>query len=231
MRRNCWRFLTSTFLGLVIAIMAGATLAAPRVVPPNSNAYGMGYDELAAAWLEWVTSIPNESSPLFDMDGSDAAIGQRGPVWFLAGTLGGTVTRTINVPAGKSLFFPVANYFWINTPELGDQPWSPAQEAFVRSLLAGLVDTGQNLVLQIDGQTIPNVYELLRASSTVGTCMLPADDLLGADTGPHECVADGFWALLPPLSSGHHTVHFAGEFGAVPGFAVNVTYHITAGPR
>jgi hypothetical protein len=175
-------------------------------------------------------SIPVPSNPILDEDGSYAAIGQSGPVWYLAGTWGGEATRTIAVPNGKALFFPVANYFWVNTPEFGDAPWSPEQEAYVRSVLAELVDTGQNLALEIDGRPVPNVYELLRASSTVGTCMLPDDNLYGALPGMHECVADGFWALLPPMSTGMHTIHFHGEFGAAPGFFVDVTYHITVGP-
>lgn len=223
-------FFRSAAMAFVVALTSSVAQAAPTVLPPHANAYGMGYDELATGWTEWAMSIPLATSPILDEDGSYAAIGQSGPVWYLAGTFGGAVTRTITVPSGKALFFPVANYFWVNTPELGDDPWSPAQEAFARSVLAGLVDTGQNLVLQIDGRTVPNVYELLRAASTVGTCMLPADNLYGAQAGPHECVADGFWALLPPMSTGHHTVYFYGEYGAVPGFYVDVTYHISVGP-
>ena len=34
-----------------------------------------------------------------------------GPVWFLAGNLGGSSTRTVTIPAGTALFFPVVNTF------------------------------------------------------------------------------------------------------------------------
>jgi hypothetical protein len=97
-------------------------------------------------------------------------------------------------------------------------------------VLAGLVDTGENLVLQIDGRSVPNVYGMLRMASDVGMCMLPEDNLYGAEPGPHECVSDGFWALLPPMSTGMHTIHFHGEFADAPGFVVDVTYHLTVGP-
>jgi hypothetical protein len=123
------------------------------------------------------------------------------------------------------------NYFWVNTPELGDNPWSPAQEALARSTLAYFMDSAQNLVLQIDGKTIPNVYERLRAISTVGTCMLPTENLWGANAGPHPCVADGFWALLPPMSAGDHTIHFSGELGVAPGWFLDVTDHLNVVPR
>ena len=71
--------------------------------------------------------------------------------------------------------------------------------------------------------------------STVGNCVLPADNLFvyfgyAVIAGPHECVADGYWALLPPLSVGKHTIRFAGGF-ASSGFALDVTYHITVKPR
>jgi hypothetical protein len=203
------------------------------VLPSTSNAYGLGYDELAAGWTEWISSIPNASSPLFDTDGSYAAVGQGGHVWFLAGNAaGGSITRTITVPAGKALFFPILNYFWVNTPELGDNPWSHTQADYARSVLAGYMDTAQNLVLQIDGRTIPHVYELLRASSTVGTCMLPppGDNIWGANPGMHPCVADGFWALLAPMSIGKHTIHFGGELPGDPAFVLDVTYKLNVVP-
>jgi hypothetical protein len=223
-------FFRSTALALVATLAGSLAQAAPTVLPPHSNAYGMGYDGLAISWTEWVMSIPVASNPLLDEDGGFAAIGQAGPVWYLAGTFGGTATRDVAVPSGKALFFPVANYFWVNTPEFGDAVWSPEQEAYARGVLAELVDTGQNLVLQIDGRAVPNVYELLRVPSDTGMCMLPDDNLYGALPGPHECVADGFWALLPPMSTGMHTIHFHGEFGAAPGFVVDVTYHLSVGP-
>jgi hypothetical protein len=224
MKTNHWHAMKSTLAGLVLALVASLAPAAPTVLPPHSNAFGMGYDELAADWLEWALSIPNAYSPLFDTDGSNAAIGQTGRAWFLAGNTGGSTTRTVSVPAGRPLFFPILNEFWVNTPELGDPVWSAAEEANARSLLAAGMDTAQNLVLQIDGRTIPNVYGHLRASSTVGTCMLPTDNLYGANRGPHPCVADGFWALLPPMSKGAHTIHFAGVFAD---FHLDVTYNLT----
>jgi len=71
--------------------------------------------------------------------------------------------------------------------------------------------------------------------STVGNCVLPPDNIFvyfGFDViaGPHECVVDGYWALLPPLSVGKHTIRFAGEL-ASSGTALDVTYHITVKPR
>jgi hypothetical protein len=160
-------------------------------------------------------------------DGDFAAVGQSGKIWFLAGTVGGPATRSITVPAGTALFFPIVNYFWVNTPEYGDPPWSPTQEAYVRSLQAAYINTAFGLVLEIDGRSVPNL-DRFRVAGEVGECTLPADNIFGVpfDPVPHECVTDGYWALVPPLSAGNHTIHFAGAIAA-DGFSLDVTYDIT----
>jgi hypothetical protein len=218
----------SLALALLVALTADLAAAGPKPLPPNSNAFGKGYAELTADWLEWVLSIPAPVNPLNDPDGSDAAVGQSGKVWFLVGnTTGGATTRTVSVPAGKAVFLPIINYFWINTPEFGDPEWSPAQEANARAIIGATVDTAHDLLLQIDGETIGNVGSL-RVRGAVGACTIPDDNVFGFPFAPgaHPCVSDGYWALLPPLSAGSHTIRFAGGFAG--GFALDVTYHITA---
>ncbi len=231
MRSRYLRLVSSGALALLLAVTTSLAQAAPNPLPPNSNAFGKGYAELTADWLEWILAIPAPSNPLLDPDGAFAAVGQSGKVWFLVGTAanGPPVTRTVTVPAGTALFFPIVNYFWVNTPEFGDPPWSPDQEAFARSILAAQIDTAHGLILEIDGRAVPNVSRL-RVAGEVGECTIPDDNIFGFPfaPGPHECVADGYWALLPPLSAGNHTIHFA---GALTGFSLDVTYHITVRGR
>ncbi len=231
MRSRYSRIVLSGAFALLLMVTSGLVQAGPGPLPPNSHAYGKGYAELGADWLEWLMAIPAPTNPLFDPDGAYAAVGQSGKVWFLVGTTGGSTTRAATVPAGKALFFPIVNYFWVNTPEYGDPDWSPAQEAAVRAFLAANIDTAQNLLLEIDGHSVPNV-ERLRVASEVGLCTLPDDNIFGIPFAPvpHECVADGYWALLPPLSNGNHTIRFAGGIAAA-GFALDVTYHITVRGR
>src|SRR5438874_7424155 len=88
-----------------LSSLAGGT-SPPNVLPAGSR--------LAAAWWEWVFSLPVTASPQFDT--ADCSAGQSGPVWFLGGTFfGGTITRTCTIPAGKTLVFPVANAWADNT--------------------------------------------------------------------------------------------------------------------
>jgi hypothetical protein len=233
MSRTYSRKVASGFITLLLGIVAGAAQAAGPL-PPHSHAFGTSYAELGAAWLEWALAAPSSTNPILDMDGSYAAMGQSGKVWFLAGTTGGNATRSVTVPRGTALFFPIVNSFWVNTPELGDPAWSPEQEAFARSILAMDIDTAQDLVLVIDGKSYPVTPEY-RVPSTVGNCVLPADNLfvyfgIPVLPGPHECVADGYWALLPPLSVGKHTIRFAGGL-ASSGFELDVTFNVTVTPR
>jgi len=212
---------------VALSFSGGTAAGEPNPIPLGAHAFGTGYAELTASWLEWSLAIPTSSNPLLDPDGAFAALGQSGKVWFLAGTVGGTATRNVTIPTGTALFFPIVNYLWVNTPEYGDAPWSAAQDTNVRGILAANMDTAYGLTLEIDGRTTANV-NALRVSGEVGDCTLPDDNIFGVpfDPVPHKCVADGYWALLAPLSAGSHTVHFAGNVAALL-FWLDVTYHIT----
>jgi hypothetical protein len=234
MNRNFSRLVSSGLLALFVAAAGGTAQAGPNVLPPNSQAYGQGYAELAARWLEWALAIPAATNPISDPDGDYAALGQSGKVWFLAGNFGGTTERTITVPNGTALFFPIVNYFWVNLVEYGDNPWSDEQASYVREeVLEPVIDSAQDLVLEIDGRVVPNVYDL-RVYSDVGLCTLPPDNIFGLpilNSIPDECVADGYWALVPPLSVGEHTIRFAGVTTVPAYFSLDVTYHVTVKPR
>ncbi len=79
--------------------------------------------QLTAEWMQWALSLPNDVNPIVDttgdLTGDLCPVGQRGPVWFLAGTFFGStapVKRTCMVPEGTTLLFPVINGFAFNTP-------------------------------------------------------------------------------------------------------------------
>ena len=206
----------------------------PGVLPPNSHAFGMSYGQWADAWVQWAFSIPMDHNPITDLTGQDAAVGQSGKVWFLAGTFGGTAERTITVPEGKALFFPIGEWTWVNTPAFGDNPWSPAQEAFTRDFIATQVDDFVNLSCQIDGRAVANLdaYRAVTPAGQAFMVTMPDNNLFGIPAGTYgPSVTDGYWLLLAPLSHGQHTIHFTAEAGSNPDFKLNVTYHITVGDR
>jgi hypothetical protein len=224
----CPSLKTAASLCAALLLMSSVSHAV-EPVPVTQKAYGKTYAQHAAGWLAWALSIPVSTNPIIDADGSYGALGQSGKVWYLAGNFGGTTTRSLTVPSGTALFFPLVNVFWVNTPELGDPAWSPTWEAQVRQLLAPVIDGAHSLSLEVDGVPSATVNNL-RAASDVAICVLPAENIVGplVNPGPHECVGDGYWALLEPLKVGQHTIRFTGGF---TGFSLDVTYHLTVKQR
>jgi len=192
----------------------------------------MTFGEWAAAWWEWALAAPADESPLLDETGEFGDRGQSGPVWFLGGTwgAGGAVDRAVTVPAGKSLFFPIVNFVWVQTPY--DPPFD---EDALRDFLASTVDSAVDLSCEIDGMPVGGL-DLHRFQSPLFTANLPEWNLLdysfnqfGFEFPAGEyapCLDDGYYLMLAPLPAGEHTIHFAGGLAAA-GFVLDVTYHLT----
>src|SRR5690242_5593991 len=103
----------------------------PLIAPIHTTPAGQTYGRWAAAWSQWALSVPGAKNPLLDTTGQYCGERQIDEVWFLAGVLGsGQATRTCNIPAGKSLFFPLINNTY--AAFLSDPPEQRTEE-FVRS--------------------------------------------------------------------------------------------------
>jgi hypothetical protein len=177
-------------LALVLTITTNLGLA-QSAYPPASV--------LAAQWWQWALAEPASNNPLTDTTGQFAAVNQRGRVWFLAGNLGGgTTIRTITVPAGKALFFPIVNVFdvedGIGVPGgmrvfMVHQPLQVAK-AFVSSAIA----TATGLSCQVDRSPLQITAANLE-QSTPFSVFLPADNILGVPAGVY------FPSLTPAIMS------------------------------
>ena len=62
----------------------------PGAFSIDSKPYGVSYLQWAAKWWQWLLSIPSDTNPAADKTGINCGINQKGPVWFLAGTFGGS---------------------------------------------------------------------------------------------------------------------------------------------
>jgi hypothetical protein len=234
--------LSHLFAGVLISLLAAVALLLvtapeveagrnpnPGVLPVDSNSHGKGYGEWSGAWWQWVYSIPAAMNPVSDQTGEFAAVGQSGSVWFLAGNFGGTTVRTVTVPAGKTLFFPIINTLWINLPEFGDDPWSDEQRAFARAVIAPTVDNAFNLSCTIDGVPVANInsYRAVTPDGAEYLVTLPDDNITGGVLAPGTygpSVDDGIYLMLAPLRPGLHTIRITAASGE---FALDVTYHLT----
>jgi len=239
MRKHMWAVgiaaLVVVFGLLVLAVpSARAGDEGPKVIPPESVAYGRTYGEWSAAWNQWADSIPTAQHPLFD--NGPCSVEQSGPVWFLGGKfcqVGGTcgttgVRRFCTVPAGKALFFPVldAENSTLETPTL-------TQIADLRLSTESAIDGTTGLFCEVDGAPIPHLKERFRVQSAAFGFTLPSDNFFTAvGEGPFSAgtyfpaVDDGVYVMLPPLPHGHHVIHFGGSFaGGV--FTLDITYYLT----
>ena len=181
----------------------------PGIAPPQSNSHGKTYGEWAVAWWQWALSIPAANNPLLDTTGQFAGVGQSGPVWFLAGTLGGNAERTVTVPAGKSIFMPVHN--WIFGAGVFDcDPTVPGVPCDIPTLRqkAAAATTGAEVVeAWIDGVQVENIRTYRAISPEPFRIVMPEGNLVGIPAGTYyPQVADGYWLMLTPFSAGDHYI-------------------------
>ena len=189
--------------GLIGTVQAG-------VIDPTQPVEGQSQLALSEQWWQWALGIPAASSPLTDVVGSRANLNKAGSVFFLAGG-GGNVSRTIEVPAGKPLFFPILNIAYVFTPETGeacDGVANPVACALSFIPLSGVT----NLHATLNGQNLLTYPSYRQTSTALSSVNLPADTFWsGLNTGAHDFVTDGYWVALEPLDRGSYTLAFGGE--------------------
>ena len=116
--------------GLIGAAVLTLGVAQPgwatvQIVPPGNDVAGESQLFWPRPGGSGLWASPATNNPLTDMTGADAGANNGGPVFFLAGSLaGGVYARTITVPVGKPVFFPVLNSFFV--PINGDGTFNPS---------------------------------------------------------------------------------------------------------
>ena len=214
------------------------------VLPPHSVIEGKTLGEWSALWWKWASAIPATDNPLLDMTGDKAKFGDVGPVFFLAGVFGTAppqgVVRTVTIPAGKYIFFPLENGSDDNVgngctaPSATPCPGRLTIDQLVAQL-AGYMNVTA-LHASIDGTAIANLWAH-REIAPVFSYTYPMTDNLwqtvygyeGADAAGtiFPAVADGYYLMLRPLPPGQHTINFGGTFGD----AMDITYQVTVTPK
>ena len=207
-------------------VVAFTTIAALLSTGTAASAQGK-YAELTADWWQWVAKQPVATNPIFDETGAQAGNEQpEKKVFFLVGVINtsGTAERTITVPSGKAIFFPILN---IESDNAAIPPTSYTVPQ-LRDLAAASIDSITSLFVTLDGVSL--LDSVTRIKSPVFSYTLPDTDniyqFFGLDiTGTIKpAVGDGYWLYLPPLARGTYTLKFG---GSQPGFDLAITYHIT----
>ena len=207
-------------LGLSLMMVSQAS-AAPKF-------YGSSVGTWSARWWQWAYTVPADAHhPLFDATGADCMNGQSSKGFgLLAGIFNesGDVVRTDwTVPVGRGIFFPVLNVECSSlegAPFYGDDP---------ASLNACLVPwSSQDTFATIDGAPV-TTFSARSGMYAIGPMADP--NILGATGGATGVsMTDGLYGVLPPLSPGHHTLHFGGAYvldGSPIGYDLDITYELT----
>ncbi len=213
---------------LAMGCLASAQ-AADTVIDPAQSVAGLSQLALSQQWWQWAIASPAATNPLFDSSGAHAGTNNQGPVYFLAGNLGGLSVRSFDVPVGKPVFFPVLNAFDAEVP--GDPACGlPCAYGF----LDGQGMTGAvHLHATLDGKDLLLAAPDFRQRSTAFFPLdVPVDDPFGFPP-PYEgtlaAVSDGYWVALDGLSPGKHTLVFGGTSSS--GFTLEIVDFITAVPE
>ena len=195
----------------------------------DSNPFGITYGNWTAKWWQWALSIPQDVNPVGDPTGRYCGQNQEGPVWFLAGTFGGSAERTCTIPEGKALLFAPVNVecSFAEFPDL-------KSEADLRECAKSGQDLVTVLDVSVDGVKLENLQDY-RVQSPLFNLTLPESNVFGLPATTTEAVSDGNWVFLKPLPPGNHTIHSKGvsvDFtatGTSPAFVSDVIYRMTVG--
>jgi hypothetical protein len=213
--------------GLLLGLLAPPAAAVSfTIVQPNETYAGKTYAQWSVAWWQWAPTISEPNSPVTDDTGADCAVGQQGPVWFLAGTTGGTATRSCTIPSDKAILFPVIN------GECSTLEKVPANQ--LAACATGQMDAVTKTSASVDGTDIdlgrpgPNARFRFTSDPLVFRITFAPDNGFGVKAGTGKAVADGYWVLVRPLTVGSHTIDFHGK-AVFPGFTFEegVHYNLT----
>jgi hypothetical protein len=200
--------------------------------PKTARPYGKSIADWTADWWSHMYSFDCANLPLNDVDGSNAGLNLDGPVIFLPGNSGGTTSRTITVPHGKALLFPLINALWDYHPSCPGFELEEGQtvEEFILSQFDPVLSTMvANLSATLNSYSFTNLTNYrfttglypYTVNTDLANCLDPCMEI--AD---RFGLADGYWIMLKPLHYGQHTLNFHGEIPNF-GFEVDVTYEIT----
>lgn len=212
-------------LGSSVTLSARGDSVNPAVYSIDSKPYGTSYGQWTGKWWQWMLSSPQNVNPLTDQTGKNCGQNQNGPVWFLAGTTGGQATRSCNIPASKSILFPIIN----SECSYSERPTLKTESDLAQcAKLQNAATT--NLQVTLDGVNIQQL-DKYRITSPLFNLTIPANNVFGSPVGTTQAVADGWYVFLHPLTLGKHELHFSGLTPANPttgtnNYSLDVTYHL-----
>ncbi len=215
------------FLVVILALSSGipGQLRAEIVVaPPGATVAGKTIGEWTAAWWQWAVALAPPGDPFTDTSGAFANVNQSGPVFFLAGSPGGTRSRQFAVPADAYVLVPLLAGEWSQL-ELGFDKTAD----YIRQAAQQQADQINSLHATLDGAVISQATLVThREASPDFSFMAVVGNSVNVPPGDSGiAVADGYFLMLAPLSPGTHVLTYGGAASSL-GIAISETDTITA---
>jgi hypothetical protein len=201
-----------------------------NITSPESNPYGLPYEEHIKNFWKYIISIPADKNPWNDRSGDNCSVGQLGTnssVFYLTGNGGGRFDLTCKVPAGKALFIPVSPM------EISDKEAPNTSIEDLHKIAKKDQDSVTSLYLKI-GDKEYKLQDLSKYRKTTGDfeVVYPNNAIFGATAGNSKAVADGYYVITEPLPKGNYTVTYKSSLicpGAdclQPNFAQDLNYKL-----
>jgi len=239
-RKVLHRFLVLTVLVMALVglnahqAVAGGNGNGPGslIAPIRTEPGGQTYGRWAVEWMQWAQGTPAATNPISDLTGESCSQRQVGDVWFLAGSWynAGHVERSCEIPAGKSLFFPLINGGY--GAFLNDPPDTRTEE-FVRKAAACTVPA--QISVWIDDFKVPRPLQYFTGKSgslsPLFNLQLPPGNLFSDDTAviPELLLSpsaeQGYYLFVQPLPPGKHTIRWVAT-GCQPNASQDIIWHL-----
>jgi serine/threonine protein kinase len=225
-------------------VWMGQTNKIPQLVPPGDSArlFGRSYAQWAAAWWKWALEMPPTNSagavhPWIDSPSFDVTASQTSNVWFLGAPFlepGSTnsVVRRCEIPAGKSLFFPL---FSVESSSIEAPPFYGETAEAQAKLAQSWTDLIVGPFCQLDGVPLMNL-DAYSVQSPQISIEVPAPWILGKSGGKGTSCGSGYFVFLAPLPPGRHTLRLGATMVLTKGkdptpldqkWVIDTTYQIT----
>jgi hypothetical protein len=225
---------------LALCLLAAAK-AGGAVIDPGEQIAGRSQAEWSAEWWKWALSFPEAASPQVDPTGALSHLGDRGPVFFLAGSFQpGSLTRTATVREDQYLFFPLINVVsWEAISAYGGGEANLRRDAAETIGITPAGDApGNTLFAELDGVDLAlpppatSLFDFRQTSPGLFDITLPPGAVFGFPAGTVSAVSDGWWLALSPLAPGNYVLRTGGSFtglGPYSGssFSLDTTWNLT----
>jgi hypothetical protein len=185
----------------------------PMLYPKDARPFGKSMSTWAELSWQWIYAQPFEHNPYIDPTGADCAVGQNGPVWFLApiaAPASGVYTRDCTVPRGKAVLLDIGSITddWpCPDPSFAPKPGQSLYDFLVADALP--YNMVARLDLKLDGRPVFNPKRYLYTSENLFAFKGdPSETQFDpCITGAYQpAITYGYFVMFRPMSPGLHTI-------------------------